>query len=205
MYKKYLGSALFCVSVISSSAYAAAPAMPSSVFATVNNGNDVHLQWSSVPGALRYIRQVRIDSEHWSNPDLAWKNGKLYETTSANYYNIRADGYQYRVKACNNDGCSNYTYSNKIVINGAPQAPENVTATVQNSNDINISWSAVSGASSYVREAKVNGGDWINPKAYIDTSVSFNNVSTNRYQYRVRACNSVGCSLWTYSNSVTVY
>ena len=86
----------------------------------------------------------------------------------------------------------------------APSSPSSVSASISGGDDITISWSSVSGATSYEREVNLNGGSWINRKSYTGTSVTFSNQRPGSYRYRVRACNSAGCSGWHNSNTVTV-
>ncbi|MCG9769375.1 fibronectin type III domain-containing protein [Pseudoalteromonas sp. CO348] len=173
------------------------PPAPSNVSAVIKNLDDVEINWSSALGADYYIREARIGSGAWINP-------VKYSGNIASFNDIAPNQYQYRVKACNYRGCSTWTYSNTINVTGAPDAPSQVTAVIQNNNDVTISWSTVSGASYYVREARIGTGSWIHPKEYTSTSVSFDNLTPNQYRYRVKACNSQDCSEWTYSNSVTI-
>ncbi|QFU06943.1 tRNA3(Ser)-specific nuclease WapA precursor (plasmid) [Pseudoalteromonas sp. THAF3] len=175
----------------------AAPSNPSNVVATVSNGNDITISWQSVIGATYYVREARVGSGSWINP-------KEYTGTSVTFVNISPNDYQYRVKACGSQGCSNWTYSNKVSILREPSKPSTVTASVKNLNDVVISWSSVSAAAYYIREAKVGAGSWIHPKTYTTTSVTFNGLAANTYQYRVKACNDLACSNWTYSNKIQV-
>ncbi|WP_440053202.1 hypothetical protein ACSLBF_09635 [Pseudoalteromonas sp. T1lg65] len=88
-----------------------------------------------------------------------------------------------------------------FAVSAAPATPGYVNVSV-NVDDITISWGASSGATKYVREARVGSGPWINPKEYEGTSVTFRNVAPNTYQYRVKACNTNSCSSWKTSTTV---
>ncbi|MCF7516447.1 fibronectin type III domain-containing protein [Pseudoalteromonas sp. L23] len=173
------------------------PPAPSNVSAVIKNLDDVEISWSRALGADYYIREARVGSGAWINP-------VKYSGNIASFNNIAPNQYRYRVKACNYRDCSTWTYSNTINVTGAPSAPSQVTAVIQNDNDVTISWSTVSDASYYVRETRIGTGSWIHPKEYTSTSVSFDNLTPNQYRYRVKACNSRDCSEWTYSNPVTV-
>lgn len=75
-------------------------------------------------------------------------------------------------------------------------------------NDIKISWSEVTGATSYNREVSLNGGGWQNKKTYPgdQTYVWFYDQQVRSYRYRVRACDGNGCNAtWRESNSVTIH
>ncbi|MCX2769621.1 fibronectin type III domain-containing protein [Pseudoalteromonas sp. B530] len=170
---------------------------PNSVTASVRGVNSIDIQWSSVSEASFYVREARIGAGDWIHP-------KEYISTSVSFENVAPNQYQYRVKSCNSETCSDWSYSNKVTAVGLPAAPLYVSANVQGQNNLNISWSEVSNAESYIREVKIGDGNWVNPKVYEGTSVSFSSLSKNRYQYRVKACNLVGCSAWTVSNSVSI-
>jgi maltodextrin utilization protein YvdJ len=178
----------------------ASPSSPSSVRASISNGDDITISWSRVSGATYYHRQV-------STSGSAWRNQVRYTTTSVTFTNQSQRSYQYRVRACDNSGCSGWRSSNTVTITNLPpipSKPNNMNAAISGGNDITISWSSVSGATYYNREVRLNGGAWQNQNRYTTTSVTFTNQSQRRYQYRIRACNTGGCSSWRESNQVTV-
>jgi serine protease len=92
-------------------------------------------------------------------------------------------------------------------ISPTPNAPNAVSARVNNGDDITITWSSVTNAQIYQREVSINSGNYRNSKSYNapQTSVIFSNQRPRSYRYRVRACNRINsCSPWTVSNKVTV-
>ncbi|MCF6437088.1 fibronectin type III domain-containing protein, partial [Pseudoalteromonas sp. MMG022] len=196
MYKHFVAAlCLVCTLLFSVSALATLSA-PGPVTATIYNGNDITIRWSSVSGATKYTREARVNNG-------PWVNDRQYKSTSVTMHDAPFNTYQYRVRACNSTGCFDWAYSNSVKVAVSP--PNQVTATIYNFDDITISWSSVSYATKYTREARVNNGEWVNDTAYTGTSVTMQNAPPATYQYRVRACYSTGCSnTWTYSNSVTV-
>ncbi len=178
-----------------------APSSPAFVEATVN-GQTVNISWDNVTEATHYDREVSING-------ASWQNRRTYDQpqTSAVFTNQQPREYQYRVRACNDIGCSDWTASGRVSVQATiPTAPSSVNASVSNSDDITISWSNVSIATHYEREVRINGGGWQNNRRYNQpqTSVTFTNQQPRSYQYRVRACNAAGCSGWTFSGQVTV-
>ena len=177
------------------------PAPPASVGASLYN-DDITINWADVPSATYYEREVSLLG-------AAYQNRKTYQApqTQVTFFDQQARTYRYRVRACNDAGCSDWQYSNQITISLVPPKPASVSAAVVTGDDVRISWSRVSLANYYNREVSINGGAWQNTKKYYapQTSVTFFDQQSRSYQYRVRACNSAAnCSDWQYSNSVTV-
>jgi hypothetical protein len=88
----------------------------------------------------------------------------------------------------------------------APGAPTNLTATAASSSQINLSWSASAGATSYsVHRATVSGGPYtqvtsgLTGTTYSNTGLSANTT----YYYTVKATNSVGTSAASSQASAT--
>ena len=181
--------------------FSAPPATPSSVNATLWN-DDITISWSDVSSAVWYEREVSLGGG-------TYQNTKFYNApqTSVTFFDQQARTYRYRVRACNNYGCSPWQYSNELTISTVPPPPTSVTATLISADDVRIGWSRVSLANYYNREVSINGGGWQNTKKYFapKTSVTFFDQKSRSYQYRVRACNAVAqCSAWVTSNKVTV-
>ena len=81
------------------------------------------------------------------------------------------------------------------VVGSVPPAPTGLTATPVSSSQINLSWTASSGATSYnVKRATVNGGPYttiatgVTSTGYSDTGLSSNTT----YYYVVSAVNAAG-------------
>lgn len=92
---------------------------------------------------------------------------------------------------------SQFKHSNGTTSSASPPArPAWASAVINNGDDITISWAAVSGTTYYNRQVSLNGAGWQNTKTYnaSQTSVIFYDQSARSYKYRIRACNSSGCS-----------
>ena len=67
-----------------------------------------------------------------------------------------------------------------------------------------VSWSAVSGATSYTLQEQVNGGSWATVQSSAAASWGASGKSNGSYGYRAQACNSSGCSAWSVTGTITV-
>jgi hypothetical protein len=112
--------------------------------------------------------------------------------------------YTYRVRACNEVGCSAYSNEASAVTNEvAPEAPTGLDAVATGSTTVGLTWTDASDNEALFRVERRRGtiGAWSeigapgpNMTGIGDTGLSPNTI----YRYRVRACNGVGCS--PYSN-----
>lgn len=86
-----------------------------------------------------------------------------------------------------------------------PSTAPALSAPANSSNaSYSVSWSAVSGATSYILQEQVNGGAWATVQSSAAISWAASGKSNASYGYHVRACNSSGCSPWSSVASVTV-
>lgn len=86
-----------------------------------------------------------------------------------------------------------------------PSAAPTLSAPATSSNgSYSVSWSAVSGATSYILQEQVNSGAWATIMSSAAISWIASGKSNGSYGYHVRACNSSGCGPWSSVASVTV-
>lgn len=160
----------------------------------------VTVSWNASSGATLYIGGIT---------DIAAGSDVVtISTSSTSIPATLSPGKQYRwyVYACNSSGCSSssalYYFQTPAVTGTTPAtptgtAPGNTTSPgpTTSSTTVGLSWSAVSGATSYslgVRDIATN-------VLVVDTiisSTSFNAglASGKSYRWNVAACNSAGCS-----------
>jgi predicted phage tail protein len=67
-----------------------------------------------------------------------------------------------------------------------------------------VSWSAVSGATSYQLEERLNSGSWSTIHNGTGTSKARTGRTTGTWGYRVRACNASGCGAYSAIKSTVV-
>jgi len=73
-----------------------------------------------------------------------------------------------------------------------------------NTGNYTVSWTTVSGATSYVLQEEVNGGSWGIASSDASTSWNASSQPSGSYGYEVKACNAVGCGPWSAQGSTTV-
>jgi titin len=133
-----------------------------------------------------------IDSVSGSTTSYANTSGLTPQTT-----------YVYRVDACNSAGCSSSNEASATTLPVPPGAPSGLSANAVSASQIDLAWGAASGTvAGYRIERSTSAGGTF---AQIDTVaggvLSYSNTglaSGTEFFYRVRACNSGGCS--GYSN-----
>jgi hypothetical protein len=67
-----------------------------------------------------------------------------------------------------------------------------------------VTWGGVGGATSYTLQEQANGASWASVYTGAGKSWSASGHAASAYGYRVRACNSSGCSGWSSVKATTV-
>jgi len=83
-------------------------------------------------------------------------------------------------------------------------APTLSVPASSNSGDYTISWTVVSGATSYVLQEEVNGDSWVTATDTGSTSWNASSQPNGSYGYRVQACNATGCGPFSSTGTTTV-
>ncbi len=159
-----------------------APSAPTNLTATASTTLDqIALNWSGISGAAGY---------------LVNRNGSfLGSSASASYTDsglVVGSNYCYTVDATNNLGISADSSSACATVL-PPSTPQGLTATAVATNQINLVWSASSGATTYLIE---RGGNQIGVTASTNYSDAVLSANT-QYCYMVAATNSIGASLFS--------
>jgi fibronectin type 3 domain-containing protein len=175
------GSSSYCTEVSGTTI----PAAPTNLTATGTSSSQINLSWTGSTGATSY----NVLSSTTSGGPYT----QIATTSSASYSNtgLSAGGtYYYVVQAINASGTSaNSTQATGVTI---PAVPTGLTVTPESSSQINLSWNATTGATSYKIAQYANG--WV---YYTTSSPSYsaNGLSANTtYQYQVEAINASGSS-----------
>lgn len=153
------------------------------------------ISWPASMNATYYRLQERKNNGGWINVQSISERSKAFSDKPSG-------DYQYQVRSCNSNGCSQYRVSKIFSVDNpvisTPGKPTNITApSTDNDGYFVVSWSLVSGAERYVLQQKKGSGIWRN--VFNDTGTMYltNSLSSGSYYYRVRACNSVGCGSYS--------
>lgn len=143
----------------------------------------------------------------------SWVNRKTYVTAFGGYNSVdypsitrnvsrsglTAGTYSYRVRFVPGQGSQLNTSNSNVkitVVSLTPAIPASISApTNDNDGAFTVSWGAASGTvTSYKLEQQLNSGSWSEIYSGTNLSEALTGLVDGTYQYRVKACNSEGCS-----------
>ncbi len=174
---------------------------PSNFAATSPTATQVALSWTALAHATTYKIERSADLTTWAA--LAPASAL---TQSSNSYSdntvVAGTTYHYRISATNAIGTS--VTSAVVNILTLPAAPT-LTAAVFSANQVNLSWTASTGATSYLLEYSTDGGTtWSTLAVPTTTTYSHMNLTSDTsYKYRVSATDATGNSVASAPQSVT--
>ncbi len=176
----------------------------SDLTAVIESSNKITLNWSdSTIDEKSYIIDRKIDSSAFTV--LA----RLAADTTSFSDSALSIGhtYTYRIRVMDSTGTTPYIYTEELSVNtGDVVAPDSLTITSSDSNQIDLKWS-YSGSKSYntiIERRNSEDTQWYEianvgseQKTYSDTSVD----SDSNYYYRVRGCYSNNIKTAPYPNN----
>lgn len=174
----------------------AVPPVPSTPSASDGTYTDrVRVIWSSVSAATSY-RVYRCTNTSISSC------GTYYTDTASPYDDTGAVAgitYYYRLKACNGAGCSDYSgYNSGYRAVSPPPIPATPSASDGTYMDrVRVSWGSVSGATSYRVHRCTSTSTSTCSTYFTDTASPYDDIGASPgvvYYYRLKACNTAGCS-----------
>jgi hypothetical protein len=179
-------------------------AAPTGLTAT-GGSTSVALSWSAVSGAGIYSI-YRGTTATVSTSTWIWVKDITAPATSCTDIPSTAGTYYYAVSASSNTTYSDESDSSNIVSAtytgssvAAPATPTGLTATAYSSSQINLSWTASSGATSYtIYRSSTSTGTY--SSIGTSTTTSYSNLTLNAsttYYYKIDASNSYGTSAQT--------
>jgi subtilisin family serine protease len=189
------------------------PAAPAGLAGTAASATSIQLGWTdgSVNETSFTLSRRQLAGSVWG----AWADvaTPAANATSALNTGLASGGtYQYRVRACNVAGCSGWAQSGSISTPALtpPLAPGSPALTIVSPTQLRLTWadSSTTETSFSVGRRDYTNGVW---SAWTELGTVGANVTTylnggltggSRYQYRVRACNAVGCSAYVMSVSL---
>ena len=191
-------------SEVSATTLPVAPAQPSAPSASAQSDSEIEVTWSAVSGATSY-RLYRSPSSGGTYTRVGGDISALRHLDSGRSADTE---YFYQLEACNRGGCSSRSLEVSATTPPvAPVRPATPSASAQSDTEIEVTWSAVSGATSYrLYRSPSSGGTYaqiggdISVLRYLDDSGL---SAGTEYFYQLEACNSVGCSSRSPEVSVT--
>jgi len=182
------------------------PGVPSSISVPSSSTTGSYtVSWGSSTGTVTAYELYEATNSGFSGEALAYSG-----TSTSTPISGKGNGtYYYRVRACNGSGCSGYrTGGNATTVLLPPGIPASISVPSSSSGSHTISWGSASGTvTAYELYEATNLGFSGQTLAYSGTSTSHGASvsSSGTYYYRVRACNSSGCSGYrTGANGVAV-
>lgn len=155
------------------------------------------LTWSAVETATSYTVEAQTNGGSWGNVTST-------STRSVAFTGKTNGSYGYRIRGCNGGGCGAWSATSTTTVLLKPSGTPVLTAPVGTSAAYTVSWSAVSTATRYTLEQRVNGGAWTVQQDTGNTSIGRDHAETGQYGYRVKACNSSGCGSYSATKTVNV-
>lgn len=164
------------------------PGAPSGLRATVSGSSEVGLSWFATDGATSY--EVKRGSSS-GGPYT-----QIATTTSTTYadYNVSGGTSYYYVVAAVDAGGAGPT-SNEAGTATAAVAPAGLTATTISGTEIDLNWTAASGATSYSVQRSTRSGGPYTKIATVADATTFDNTSlaaSTTYYYVVASVNAGG-------------
>ncbi|KAA0071687.1 RHS repeat protein [Rhodanobacter sp. T12-5] len=162
----------------------------------VKRGSDISLSETMLYDALGRLYQKQ--GMHGQTVTYGYDgNGNVVSTVDAagHAVNYQFNALDQLTKAVESGGAS------LPIVDSTPTlgAPGN-----SNTGTYAVSWSGVSGATSYVLQQQIAGGSWTTVQQAAATSWAATGEVDGSYGYKVRACNVTGCGPWSAISTTTV-
>lgn len=146
------------------------------------------ITWTNDSNAGNTYKTVRV--QRWDNVGGIWATVATLSGSSQSYTDTgtRSDReYQWRVRAENAAGSSDYAITNRIKT--TPAAPSNANLT-QEGEAMRITWQNNATTADRIRiEHSINGGDWVTIESSLDPSTNsyLHPVGAGNHTFRIRA------------------
>jgi len=187
----YLGGSLVARAVNS-----LAPATPTLTVPGFNTTGSYTVSWNTVAGANGYALQEAASGGAWTTVYSGTGTSQAFSGKSAGNYG-------YRVRACLNNGCSNWSGTSEMAVQFAPgSAPSLSVPATAAGGTYTVGWSAVGSATSYTLEESANGGAWTQAYSGASLGQGYTGKPAGSYGYRVKACNPAGCGAYSATGTV---
>ena len=166
------------------------PGTPPSISTPGDDDNGAFtVSWGSATGVSP---QYTLERE--KNGSGTWDVEYTGSGTSSPVNGLADGSYKFRVKACNVGGCSTHKTSSVTYVANKPGVPSNLSAPAATATQsVALTWSAASGnPTKYYVDKRKNSGSWSTEPSVTGTSDNVSSLSDGSWQFRVRACKTVG-------------
>lgn len=173
------------------------PVAPADLVGAATGPSRVALSWTDASA-----NETSFEIERRIGAGGAWTARVALEAEATGFVDdglAAGTDYGYRIRACNDVGCSPWTAPVQVTtVVVPPAAPQGVSATATDHDRVEVAWSDASADETEFRlERSAAGGPWSDratlpagTTAFVDATVA----GATTYAYRVFACNSAGCS-----------
>src|SRR5207247_475912 len=180
------------------------PTAPSSLTATATSSSQINLAWTAASGAVTTYLVERCQGTPCTFTQVGTSTTTAYTDTGLS----ASTSYSYRVQASGPGGSSPYSNTaSATTLPPPPTAPSSLTATAASSSQINLTWTASSGAvTSYLVERCQESGCSNFAQVGTSPSASYSDTglfASTSYSYRVRASGPGGLSAYSNTASAT--
>lgn len=174
------------------------PQMPASISVPATSSGPTTVSWASSPTTTSYELLHSVNGGGWTSAYTGTATSVVINETATG-------SYAYEVRACYSNQCSGYRTSGTVAVTIPPSSAPSLSVPSTNSNgQYTVSWTGVSGATSYQLQEQTNYGGWYDVQNNGNTSWAPAPKNNGAYSYQVRACNAGGCSGWSAAGTVNV-
>jgi fibronectin type 3 domain-containing protein len=176
---------------------------PASFAAAVTTSTNINLTWAAVTDATSYKIERSPDNTTWTaltpSPALTGSSVAYSDTTV-----VAGTQYYYRISATNTNGSS---APSAVLRTMTLTATPTLTAAAVSATQVNLSWNAVTGASSYKLETSLDGGTtWSTLASPSITTYSVTGLTADTsYEYRVSGVDATGPSVASTVQTVSAF
>jgi fibronectin type 3 domain-containing protein len=152
--------------------------------AVAASSTEIKLTWTDVSEETGYTVERSLDGLNWVEVAAAAMDAVTYTDTGL----TPGTKYWYRLRAVNQGGES--LYSPEVGASTKLLAPQGVTAAAITPTSVQVKWSPVTGAASYLIQRSLNGKTWTDLTRVSRTTSTYTDygVSANTsYSYRIVA------------------
>ena len=179
------------------------PICPKPATPTLNNisnsdgDGSYTVTWNASTYALTYQLQERYENGSWST---------VYDGsgTSQSRSGRTPGTWCYQVRATNNAGSSNWSAIKCTTVKPASAPVLSDISNADGDGNYTVTWSGVTGATSYLLQEQHDGGSWVSIYTGSSTSQNLTGRTSGTWCYQVQASNASGSGPWSVTKCTTV-